>query len=61
MIDPYDYIAVRDGPERAIGYVERAMSVRPIVAAIFRRFRSAGPGATICARDYGFSASNAAP
>jgi len=23
LIDLYDYIAVRDGPERAIGYIER--------------------------------------
>ena len=35
LIDLYDYIAVRDGPERAIGYIERAISTTPIVAQSF--------------------------
>jgi plasmid stabilization system protein ParE len=57
LIDLYDYIAVRDGPDRAIGYIERIEDC----CRISRRFRSAAPGATIWALAYGFPASSAEP
>jgi len=65
LIDLYDYIALRDGAERAISYIElpiapQAQRASRIVATIFRCLRSAASGATTCAAAYEFSVSNAA-
>ena len=61
LIDLYDYIALHDGAERAIGYIDRVILNTPTVAAVFLCFRIVASGATICAPACGFSASNAAP
>jgi plasmid stabilization system protein ParE len=56
LIDLYDYIALRDGAERAIGYIDRIENC----CRNLSMFRTAASGATIYAAAYGFSVSNAA-